>query len=347
MHINEFDYHLPESSIATRGSEPRDHSNLLIASRSDKHLDHKKFFDIIDYLNPGDVLILNNSKVFKARVFVNIEGRSAKYEVIITEILERGDSVEIKALIKHSRKARIGKKISFPGNLSARVLEKELDHGLVTMIDEDSSAKDWFSMLDEYGEVPLPPYIENEGITLEEYETQHAEKVGSVATPTAGRHFTEELIQKIEAKGIFVEYITLHVGIGTFQPVWVENIHDHKMHQEYAELSCSTASKIINAKKSGKRVFAVGTTTVRTLEGFSAMSELEAKDYSGYIDIYITPGFEFKVVDALITNFHLPKSTLLMMISAFMGHDFMKSAYSEAIKRNYRFYSLGDAMLIE
>lgn len=347
MHIDEFDYNLADNQIATSGAEPRDHSKLLIANRQDKNLKHKKFFNITDHLKSGDVLILNNSKVFKARVFANIEGRSAKYEVIILEIKDMGDAVELKALIKHSRKAKIGKNIIFPNGLQSEVIEKELDHGLVTMFAKGSSTADWFNMLDAHGEVPLPPYIEKEGITLEEYETQHAEKIGSVATPTAGRHFTPELLQALQEKGVIIKYITLHVGIGTFQPVWVENIHDHKMHQEYAELPSDVIDAILLAKKSGNKVVAVGTTTVRTLEGFRAAGELKSKNYSGYIDIYITPGFEFKVVDALITNFHLPKSTLLMMISAFMGHDFMKRAYEEAINNDYRFYSLGDAMLIE
>lgn len=347
MHIDEFDYHLPEKQIAVRGIEPRDHSKLLITNRQGETLENKKFFNIVDHLNPGDVLILNNSKVFKARIFANIEGRSAKYEVIIVEVLKSGEGVELKALIKHSRKAKIGKNIIFPNGLQAEVVEKELDHGLVTMFAKCSNPADWFDMLDMHGEVPLPPYIENEGITLEEYETRHAEKLGSVATPTAGRHFTPELLAALKEKGVIIKYITLHVGIGTFQPVWVENIHDHKMHQEYAELPSDAVNAILQAKKSGNRVVAVGTTTVRTLEGFAAAGELQPKNYAGYIDIYITPGFKFKIVDALITNFHLPKSTLLMMVSAFMGHDFMQRAYEEAINNDYRFYSLGDAMLIE
>ncbi len=347
MHINEFDYYLPERQIATKGIEPRDHSNLLVVNKQKQKLYHEKFFHIVDYLNPGDVLVLNNSKVFKARVFAGIEGRSAKYEIVITEILGRGDDAEIKALIKHSRKAKVGKDIIFPNSLRANLVKKELDHGLVTMHAKNSKPSDWFSMLDEHGEVPLPPYIENEGITLEEYETQHAEKIGSVATPTAGRHFTPKLLRELKEKGVIIKYITLHVGIGTFQPVWVENIHDHKMHQEYAELPIDAVYAILQAKKVNNRVVAVGTTTVRTLEGFRAMGELKPRNYPGYIDIYITPGFEFKVVDAIITNFHLPKSTLLMMISAFLGHNFMKRAYEEAINNDYRFYSLGDAMLIE
>ncbi len=365
METSDFDYELPEELIAQTPLEPRDSSYLMVVDKNNKIYKHEHFYDIVDYLQAGDVLVWNNSKVFKARLHgtVMLDEKTAGVELPEnqTDIILNTSKVEIflvrpmenfgvwKVLAKPGKKLRLGMKVVFADDFFAEVITKESDGTfLVQFNDNDVEVR---AKANKYGDVPLPPYIKTEKFDgLESrYQTVYAKTEGSVAAPTAGFHFTPELIKKLKDKGVEFAEITLHVGLGTFLPVKTEKMEDHKMHSEWVELTDKNAHIINNAKLEGRRVVAVGTTTVRTLEGIAQGLEGNVvTPWQGDINIFICPGFKFKIIDALITNFHLPKSTLLMLVSAFVGErEFTLECYNEAVKNNYRFFSFGDAMLIK
>lgn len=329
--ISLFDYHLPAELIAQTPAEPRDHCRLMVMNRQTGGLEHRLFYEVIDQLRTGDVLVMNNSKVFKARLVGRVEQRE------IEVFLLRGEGLIWEALLKPGKKVS-ARDVIMIGELRAKVLEK-CDDGVVKL-ELDRSRDEVIAYANDYGSIPLPPYIDSTTQTLDQYQTIYAREVGSVAAPTAGLHFTPELIEKIRAKGVEIHYITLHVGLGTFRPVKTETLEEHQMHAELVEISSATSAAIKSAKAEGRRVIAVGTTTVRALEGS------KGEPFTGDLNIFIIPGFKFQVVDGMITNFHLPKSTLIVMISAFAGREHVLAAYQEAIANNYRFYSFGDAMLI-
>lgn len=338
MNILEFDFDLPKELIAQHAVNPRDHSKLLVLNKEEKTMEHKKFYNIIDYLKEGDVLVLNRTKVIPARLF----GKKENGVVLECFLLKRIDLNTWEVLLKPARKLKIGQKIIFSEELEAELLEVKEDGNRVLKFNFEGSFEE---ILDRLGEMPLPPYISEKLEDKNRYQTVYAKEGESVAAPTAGLHFTEELLEKIKEKGIIIAEVFLDVGLGTFRPVQVENILDHKMHVEKYSVPKETVEIINNAKKNNHRVIAVGTTSVRTLE--SSVNEngnLIASE--GYTGIFIYGDYKFKVVDAIITNFHLPKSTLIMLVSAFGGKEFIDAAYKKAIEEKYRFYSFGDSMLI-
>ena len=338
MNILEFDFDLPKELIAQHAVNPRDHSKLLVLNKEEKTMEHKKFYNIIDYLKEGDVLVLNRTKVIPARLF----GKKENGVVLECFLLKRIDLNTWEVLLKPARKLKIGQKIIFSEELEAELLEVKEDGNRVLKFNFEGSFEE---ILDRLGEMPLPPYILEKLEDKNRYQTVYAKEGESVAAPTAGLHFTEELLEKIKEKGIIIAEVFLDVGLGTFRPVQVENILDHKMHVEKYSVPKETVEIINNAKKNNHRVIAVGTTSVRTLE--SSVDEngnLIASE--GYTGIFIYGDYKFKVVDAIITNFHLPKSTLIMLVSAFGGKEFIDAAYKKAIEEKYRFYSFGDSMLI-
>jgi S-adenosylmethionine:tRNA ribosyltransferase-isomerase len=341
MNINEFDYDLPQELIAQTPLEKRDSSRLLIMDKNSGELVHEHFNNIIDYLVPGDVLVLNDTKVIPARLIGVKEETGAVIEILL---LKDVGSNKWECLSKPAKRLKIGTIISFGnGELKAKVIEK-FDEGLVHL--ELLYDGILMEILDKLGTMPLPPYIHEKLIDQSRYQTVYAKNIGSAAAPTAGLHFTEELLKEIKEKGINVVYLTLHVGLGTFRPVNVENILEHHMHSEYYTMDQKTADILNKAKKENRRIIAVGTTSTRVLETvISKYSEF--KECSGNTDIFIYPGYEFKAINALITNFHLPKSTLVMLVSALAGKDNILNAYNEAIKEKYRFFSFGDAMFIK
>jgi len=351
MKTTEFNYNLPTSQIAQKPTEPRDRSNLMVINRKNKTREHHKFFELIDYLKPGDLLVWNNSKVFKARLL----GRLLSFEGKI--LREHSKSVEIflvrpmenpgvwKVLAKPSKHISIGTRVEFAKDFFCEPMIKEPDGTMLVQFPYNQATVR--RKANQYGHVPIPPYVKDEKHELESYQTAYAKVEGSVAAPTAGFHFTKDIIEKIKNKGIEFASVTLHVGLGTFLPVKTEKIEDHTMHAEWVEISEETVKKIDNAKKERRRVIAVGTTTVRTLEGVATQLGGLHK-YEGDINIFITPGFKFQIIDALITNFHLPKSTLLVLVSAFVSDtDFVLESYREAVEKDYRFFSFGDGMFIE
>lgn len=338
MNILEFDFDLPKELIAQHAVNPRDHSKLLVLNKEEKTMEHKKFYNIIDYLKEGDVLVLNRTKVIPARLF----GKKENGVVLECFLLKRIDLNTWEVLLKPARKLKIGQKIIFSEELEAELLEVKEDGNRVLKFNFEGSFEE---ILDRLGEMPLPPYISEKLEDKNRYQTVYAKEGESVAAPTAGLHFTEELLEKIKEKGIIIAEVFLDVGLGTFRPVQVENILDHKMHVEKYSVPKETVEIINNAKKNNHRVIAVGTTSVRTLE--SSVDEngnLIASE--GYTGIFIYGDYKFKVVDAIITNFHLPKSTLIMLVSAFGGKEFIDAAYKKAMEEKYRFYSFGDSMLI-
>ena len=341
MNINEFDYNLPEEYIAQTPISNRSESKLLVLDKKTGEIDHKIFKDIIDYLNKGDVLVLNNTKVIPARLIGEKEDTKATIELLLLKNIEN-DLWE--CLSRPQKRLHIGTIVSFGnGLLKAKVIQI-LDDGIVHVnLLYDGLL---YEILDKLGEMPLPPYIHEKLKEKSRYNTVYARIEGSAAAPTAGLHFTEELLNKIKEKGIIVTFVTLHVGLGTFRPVQVDNILEHKMHSEYYEMSKETANILNDAKKEGRRIISVGTTSCRTLETIMTKFN-EFKECSGNTDIFIYPGYKFKAIDGLITNFHLPKSTLLMLVSAFSSKEIILNAYKEAIKNNYRFFSFGDAMFIK
>lgn len=335
MKISDFDYQLPEELIAQKSAVPRDHSQLMVLHCDKGNIEHKHFYNIIDYLKQGDVLVLNQTKVFKARLKAIIGDSKRQIEVFLL----RSVCGQWEALLGGARHVDIGEKLIFNNQLEAEVISKDFEVG-TAYIKFNHSDDQVLEFCQQYGSIPVPPYVKNQPENLEQYQTIYAREIGSVAAPTAGFHFTIELLQKIKSMGVQIEYITLHVGVGTFRPVMTELIENHVMHAEWVEISGRVEQEIQKAKQEGRRVIAVGTTTTRALEGTGG------KKFIGNINIFIKPGFEFKVIDGLITNFHLPKSTLLVLVSALAGSGLIKKAYSEAVKHEYRFYSFGDAMLI-
>lgn len=339
MKTDDFDYYLPEELIAQHPAEKRDHARLLVLDKETGEKEDKFFYDIIDYLNPGDVLVMNDTRVIPARLFGHRVDKEESIEVFLLH------NIEVKTwecLVRPGKKMKIGTKIIFSEELSAEVRDiKEDGNRIIEFFYEGI----FNEILDKLGNMPLPPYIKEELDEPEEYQTVYSKNPGSVAAPTAGLHFTKELLKQIEKKGIKLAYLTLNVGLGTFRPVSVDDVNDHKMHSEFYSISQETADIINEAHSNGKRVIATGTTTIRTLETVYKNKGKITKD-SGWTDIFIYPGFEYKVVDALITNFHLPKSTLVMLVAAFTSQDMILDTYNYAVKEKYRFFSFGDAMFI-
>jgi len=340
MNINEFDYYLPDNLIAQTPLTNRSDSKLMVVDRKSGKIKHEKFPSIISYLNPGDTLVLNDTKVIPARLIGEKEDTKAVIELLLLKNIE-SDIWE--CLVKPLRRIKIDTIITFgDGLLKARCIEiKEEGVIRVELIYEGILME----ILEELGTMPLPPYIHEKLEDQSRYQTVYAKNSGSAAAPTAGLHFTKELLQEIDDKGINIAYITLHVGLGTFRPVKEDNILNHKMHTEYYEMSKETADILKETKKNNKRIVSVGTTVTRTLETIMEKHN-EFKECSGDTSIFIYPGYKFKAIDMQITNFHLPKSTLVMLVSAFATKEIILNAYQEAVKNNYRFFSFGDSMLI-
>lgn len=341
MNIEEFDFDLPEHLIAQTPLKDRTASKLMVLNRNDKSLEHRHFSDILDYLKPGDCLVLNNTKVLPARLYGVKEDTGAKVEVLL---LHQKENDHWEVLVKPAKKVKLGTKLSFgEGRLTATCTEILEHGGRIVRFDYDGI---FLEVLTELGEMPLPPYIKEQLADQDRYQTVYAEAEGSAAAPTAGLHFTNDLLEEIKAKGIEIAFVTLHVGLGTFRPVSVDRIEEHDMHSEYYHLSSKEAEKINRVKSRNGRIIAVGTTSTRTLEAIASENNGEIVPTSGWTSIFIYPPYQFKAIDAMITNFHLPKSTLIMLISALAGRKFILDAYHEAIKQEYRFFSFGDAMLI-
>lgn len=338
----DFDFDLPEELIAQTPLNDRASSRLLVLDSKTGKTQDKHFYDIIDELNPGDALVMNDTRVLPARLYGEKEDTGGHLEVLLLNNPE-GDTWE--TLVKPAKRAKVGTQISFGDGRLRAVVEEELDHG-GRMI-RFSYEGIFLENLEALGEMPLPPYIKTKLDDPERYQTVYAKENGSAAAPTAGLHFTEELLNKIQEKGIELVYLTLHVGLGTFRPVSVENIEDHDMHSEFYRLTEDSADRLNQVRNNGGRIVAVGTTSIRTLETIGTKFDGQIKADSGWTDIFITPGYQWKVVDAFSTNFHLPKSTLVMMVSAFAGRDNILNAYQHAVEQRYRFFSFGDAMFIK
>ena len=337
----DFDFDLPEELIAQTPLKDRTSSRLLVVDKTTHSIEDKHFSDLLDELEEGDTLVVNNTRVLPARLYGTKEETGAHIEVLLLTNTE-GDKWE--TLVKPAKRMKVGSVVSFgDGRLKATVVE-ELDQG--GRIIEFSYEGVFLEVLESLGEMPLPPYIKERLEDKERYQTVYAKENGSAAAPTAGLHFTEELMQKIREKGVNIVPVTLHVGLGTFRPVSVDLLEDHKMHSEYYNVSKETADMIEATKKAGKRVIAVGTTSIRTLETVARDNDGHVVHASGWTDIFISPGYEFRVVDAFVTNFHLPKSTLVMLVSAYLGREFTLEAYQHAIEERYRFFSFGDAMFV-
>ncbi len=347
---SDYNYYLPQELIAQTPSEKRDMSRLMVLHKQDGKIEHRTFHDIIEYLHPGDALVLNDSKVIPARIFgerytnnpdgsTSLEHGGSKVEVLL---LKRIDEKSWETLVRPGKKMREGTRVHFSDNLEG-VVSKVLDDG--NRIIEFEYEGEFFSVLDEVGEMPLPPYITSRESPKDRYQTVYAKYEGSSAAPTAGLHFTKELLEQIKNKGVEILYVTLHVGLGTFRPVKEDVITDHKMHSEFYTVTEETARRYNEVREKGGRIFAVGTTSCRTLE--SAVDEngkLHASQTN--TEIFIYPGYRFKAIDCLITNFHLPESTLIMLVSALAGRENILNAYNVAVEEKYRFFSFGDAMLI-
>lgn len=341
MKTDDFDYELPEELIAQTPLEKRDSSRLLILDKKTGDIEHKHFSNIIDYLEKDDVLVLNNTKVLPARLIGEKEETKAVIEILLLKNI-KNDIWE--CLVKPARRIKVGTIVSFGDGLLKAKCIKELDEGIrhFELIYDGIL----YEILDKLGTMPLPPYIHEKLADQSRYQTVYAKEIGSAAAPTAGLHFTEELLKKIKDKGITICYVTLHVGLGTFRPVNVENVNEHKMHSEYYEMSRDVAKILNDAKKNNKRIISVGTTSTRVLETVVSKYN-EFRECSGFTDIFIYPGYKFRAINALITNFHLPKSTLVMLVSALAGKDNILNAYKIAVKEKYRFFSFGDAMFIK
>ena len=343
LETHDFYYDLPEELIAQYPSEKRDGCRLMVLDRERKSVEHKVFSDIIDYLRPEDMLIVNSSRVIPARLLGITEKTGADMELLLLRMLDSG---EWETLVRPGKRAKVGASFTFGGELRATVTGI-VDGGNRTVKFEYDTKKydSIYAILDKIGNMPLPPYITKKLENKDDYQTVYAKENGSAAAPTAGLHFTEELIEKIKAKGVGYGEVTLHVGLGTFRPVKVEKIEEHLMHGEYFTISDEVANEINRRRALGGRIVAVGTTSCRVLESVST-PDGKVHPISGETGIFIYPGYKFKAVDALITNFHLPESTLIMLVSALAGKDFVMSAYDEAVRNEYRFFSFGDAMLI-
>lgn len=331
MRTASFFYNLPPKLIAQHPVKPRDRSRLLVLRRGSKKLEHLHFDDLPKLLQPNDVLVFNNSKVFKARL-IGRKLTGGKLEVFLLRAIK----TNVWEVLIGGRGGNVGLKINFGQTLSGEIIKQD---GSIRLMRFNLSGKKLQDEIDRLGEVPLPPYIKSNA-RLEQYQTVYAKTRGSVAAPTAGLHFTKKLLSALKKKGIKLEYVTLHVGLGTFAPIKTNKIEDHQIHSEWASIDSATARRLNKYKKEGRRIIAVGTTTVRTLESFAG------RPGTRDVNLYITPGYKFKFVDAMITNFHLPQSSLLVLVSSFAGHKKIMAAYKTAINKKYRFYSFGDAMLI-
>ena len=339
MKTHDFYYDLPKERIAQTPVEPRDHSRLLVMDRFTGKMEHRHFYDIVDYLHPGDLLVINDSRVLPARLYGYKEDTGAHMELLL---LEQKENMVWECLAKPGKKAKPGVKLIFgDGLLVGEVVEVKEDGNRMVKFTCNGN---FYSVLDQIGQMPLPPYITEKLQDKERYQTVYSKELGSAAAPTAGLHFTPELMDKIRAMGVDFASVTLHVGLGTFRPVKAQEVTEHKMHSEHYLLPKETAEKILKTKANGGRVIAVGTTSCRTLESVATFTG-QIQPWEGYTDIFIYPGYEFKVLDGLITNFHLPESTLIMLVSAFAGREHILHAYEEAVKREYRFFSFGDACL--
>ena len=341
--LGDFDYPLPKKYIAQYPGDKRDQSKLMVVNKKEKTIEHKKFSNIVDHLRKNDLLILNNTKVFPARLFATKDRTDAKVEVfLLRELAENLWEV----MVRPARKVRIGNKLVFTPKLVCDVIDNTVSGGRVVRFESESQVE-LHSIIDRIGTSPLPPYItrDAEPSDKKRYQTVYATERGAVAAPTAGLHFTQGLINRLEKKGVKIEYITLHIGLGTFRPVQVEDLNRHQMDSEYFEVSPKTAMAINEARKKHRKIVAVGTSTIRALETV-VVSGFMVSPKRGWTDKFIYPPYEYKMVDSMVTNFHMPKSTLMMMVTAFADIALLKKAYREAKKHNYRFLSYGDAMII-
>ncbi len=342
MKLTAFKYELPDELIAQYPSKHRGDSRLMILNRGDQSVSHDKFSNIIDFLEEGDALVVNETKVFPARLIGFKEKTNAQVEVLLLRQLE---DTMWEVLVKPARKVRIGNRLVIADSIGCDVIDNTISGGRVVKFDDNG--KNFFDLVEEVGNSPLPPYIKRptEAIDKERYQTVYAKKTGAVAAPTAGLHFTDDLLEKIKAKGVEIIPLVLHVGLGTFRPVQVEDLSRHQMDSEYYELSEDSAKRINEVKKNGGRIFAVGTTTVRVLETV-VIPDKTVKASSGWTDKFIFPPYNFKTVNGIITNFHQSQSTLYILVCTFCGYDLAKEAYKQAIDEKYRFFSYGDAMLV-
>jgi S-adenosylmethionine:tRNA ribosyltransferase-isomerase len=342
MKLSDFKYDLPEKLIAQYPSEKRDGSKLMVLDRTTEQISHIHFRNIIDYLNPGDALVVNETKVFPARLIGFKEKTNAKVEVLLLRQLEE---TMWEVLVKPARKVRIGNRLMIAGSIGCDVIDNTISGGRVVKFDDNG--KNFFDLVEEIGASPLPPYInrETEPIDKERYQTVYAKKTGAVAAPTAGLHFTDDILSQLRKKGVEIIPLVLHVGLGTFRPVQVEDLSRHQMDSEYYEISEESSARINTVKRNGGRILAVGTTTVRVLETV-AIPDNQVKASSGWTDKFIYPPYKFKMVDGMITNFHQSQSTLYILVCTFAGYDLTRKAYETAIDQEYRFFSYGDAMLI-
>ncbi len=338
----DFDFELPEELIAQTPLSDRSSSRLLVVDRETGKFEDKHFYNIIDELAPGDALVMNDTRVLPARIYGEKQETGAHLEILLLNNIE-GDTWE--TLIKPAKRAKVGTKITFGDGRLEAVVEEELDHGGRVIRFQYKGI--FLEILESLGEMPLPPYIKERLEDPDRYQTVYAKENGSAAAPTAGLHFTPELLEQIAAKGVKLVYLTLHVGLGTFRPVSVDNIADHEMHSEFYRLTEEAAAQLNEVRANGGKIVAVGTTSIRTLETIGTKFDGQIKADSGWTSIFITPGYQFKIVEAFSTNFHLPKSTLVMLVSAFAGRDLTLSAYQHAIDERYRFFSFGDAMFLK
>ena len=344
MKKSDFWFDLPENQIAQTPVEPRDHSRLLRLDKSSGEVSHHHFYDIVDMLRPGDLLVVNDSRVLPARLYGCKKDTGANVELLL---LEQKEQDLWETLVKPGKKCRPGAVLSFGNGLLEGTIEETLEGGNRLIRFTHDPEKTIYEILEEIGQMPLPPYITAKLEDKERYQTVYSNELGSAAAPTAGLHFTKELMQRIEEKGVKIAKVTLHVGLGTFRPVKEDEITDHKMHSEHYHLPAETAALINETKANGGRVIAVGTTSCRTLETCGQLQEYPLQEADGWTQIFIYPGYKFHVLDALITNFHLPESTLIMLVSALAGYDNTMAAYKVAVDEKYRFFSFGDAMFIE